>query len=227
MKIAAMKSSLHVSDEDFMSIVKSLSSGAIQEGHFTLLMVLSMVNTPYYEIDDVDYRISVKGLAKTLNVHTTTIKKRLEFLVKHKIIDTDRETFRADSRIRVGRDIWFDRLLSIEPESKVKKSNTSKTDRVKETISQIKKLLPESKRGFSTHPKHFRSLWNLIDSDIDVVVYVGWLNRNYKYFSLGLMCSSYTLSKFRDVQQGERFRNPDRASKVENEQEADEFWSER
>ena len=180
---------------DFRRVLKSLSNGCISDGHVTLLMILTVMPD-----------VSVSFLSRVLNVHANTAIKRLKLLQEHSVVLIDPERVKSGSRFRV-KQINYKRLAYIEPTTK-KARDRSKTNKVLDTISQIKKVLPEIKRGFSTHPRFYTPVWNLIASGIDVESYVRWLDKTHDYFSLGLMCSSWTIARYHKEEKNGKIQTP-------------------
>ena len=213
---------MRLSNTDFVRVFKALSKGKINDGHVALLVLLGMLVPSSVTREEKDNSIKVIGIAKATNSHPTTVVKRIKFLVSEGVIEIGQKNIRSDSRISVSK-ICCDRLLSIGATDRKKRGN-AKTEEIKETIRRIKSLLPGVKRNFSTHPKFYTSLWNVIDTGVNIDDFVKWTNRNYKYFSLGLFCSSFTFQKFQEHQKIERYKHPEKEFRRENERDEASFW---
>ena len=121
-----MRTSLHISDADFLHIVKSVSKGSISESHAWLLVFLSMFVPPALQREDTDYRVSVAMVAKSVNVHPSTVVKRLNLLSENGVLKLKPENLRTNSRFLVS-EIKYSRLPFIEAAPKKPAKDTSKT----------------------------------------------------------------------------------------------------
>ena len=219
---STLQSAFFVLQAEYFYIIRALSKGKIADGHVTLLMTLAMACEPTYrdkgDREDIDFRISVPLLSKSLNCAPPTVVKRIQHLADNRIIEIDPSTIRSSSRFLVKQGIRYDLLPKIKVITE--KRSRFKTNNVESAIKEIKTYIPPEMRNFSNHPKHYRGVASILDLKLDLRDYVRWLVRTNGYFSLGLFYNSFVLKNYRKLKN-------ERVLSKDNEQDADDFWRDR